>query len=138
MAKKEKVPIILGIFSGTSFYRVKEKTQSLEYPFGIGADDFDFDSEETGVMVEVADACKFATEINFVLDRIHLPLDSNLSVTCRELEHILQRSKLIKKTTFWLKGEIKSKNKVLRLIKMGQSGKFTFNNIDFDSIPEAE
>ncbi len=119
--------IMLGVF-GDYFER-------METEFGwISYDRFnEFIFPLTGNVIDrVSQACEAADEINFLLDRVMLPLNSKESYTCGELEIILDRDSFLEKTQFWLRGEEVDRDKVLEIMQNVKDDTLMFDHINFN------
>ncbi len=125
--------IVLGCFYGEYFTYVKNKTDSREWGFGV----FELpqvNTPEQGILRTVHVAAHHCTTINFVLDRIKLPLNTKLSYTCLELDFILRYPEYLKKTVFWIKGEVIDTKIVLKTIKKVKDNELSFDNLDMSTI----
>jgi len=123
--------IILGIFFSTYWEEIQQKTNSYSY-FGWN----EIPNYQRNYTMEsiVEDCIKPLVEviegINFLLDGLYLPLNSEVSITCKELEYIISTPKALKMTQFWLKGEKIDTQAVLRIIKSVKDSTLTFDNLD--------
>jgi hypothetical protein len=69
--------------------------------------------------------------INFILDDVKLPLNNVRSVTCKELNILLEDQELIDKTVFWLEGKVIETKKVLDIIQKVKEDELKFEDINF-------
>lgn len=130
---KQKISIILGVFWSNYFDIVKEKTNSYSYGYFESIPDYTGEYQGSCVYDCVVPASEVADNINFLLDKVFLPLNPNRSVTCEELEYILKTPKILAKTQFWLKGEKVAKDKVLQVISTVKQDKLVFENLDLNT-----
>ena len=130
---KQQINIILGVFFNQYFVIVRDKTNSYSYSDFESIPNYTGEYQGSCVYDCVVPASEVADNINFLLDKLFLPLNPKESVTCEELEYILKTPKILAITQFWLKGEKVAKDKVLQVISTVKQDKLVFENLDLNT-----
>jgi len=122
--------IILGVFYTPYWDEVKDLTNSYEFEEFIELPNYEADcSKESFVEIYIIPACNLFEKVNFMLDRIFLPL-SEASLTCKELNYVISDTETLAKTQFWLKGEKVDTENVLKIIQSVKDNELRFDNLD--------
>ena len=132
--KLTNIHFILGVFHSDYWDVVKKATKSFDY--------FDLDRGKLPVRPRwignigldmIKPLTPIVEQFNFLLDNLYLPLNPKESVTCKELDYILNNPDSLAKTQFWLKGEKVAKDKVLQVISTVKQDKLVFENLDLNT-----
>lgn len=103
--------ILLGIFDSPTYNQLKHSAlKLLRYPFRLPKDFGD------SVIDVVSIALSRCNKCHFVLDWVEFPLNPDISVTCRELEFVLNHPYLLDKTQFWINGREITEEEALNII----------------------
>ena len=126
--------ILLGVFGTQMFQFQKDNNLMMYGDICRYLETNNLNNSYDGVIGNVAKGCYHATTINFRLDEIKLPLNPIYSLTCEELEMVLNNETYLEKTIFWLNNEVVETSKVLKLIDMCKKSELTFNQINFNDL----
>ena len=121
--------IILGVF-GEYFDKMTIKTESIDFWSFSDIEVTEEQRNKSENLCFIGPRMFAADVINFLLDNIRLPLEPFYSVTCKELQFLLDNN-LESKTTFWLNYKRVSTERVLEVYRSVKDQTLSFSDIQF-------